>query len=75
MAATDRFSLYSQWSPPSYPLLRGNAGRLERLQLGGAILELRDLAEGIERGVGEKVRRRFHKGKGNVDDAIGHAAI
>src|SRR5262252_7735206 len=42
-------------------LRRHPCGFRDRLDLGGAILEFGDFAEGVERRIGEQVRRRFHE--------------
>src|SRR5271165_478228 len=57
-------------------LLRSDACcRLDALDLGRAILELGDFPERVERGIGQKVGRRFHEGERNEYDAVGNGVV
>src|SRR6516225_6401208 len=61
---------------PRRSLLRRHfGGRIDRLDPRGAIFEFRNLAERIERRIGENVGGRFDKGKGNEDYAVGNGVI
>jgi hypothetical protein len=51
------------------------SGRIDRLDLGGAELELGDFAERIELRIGQKIRRRLDKGKRNEHHAVGHCIV
>src|SRR5215469_7913273 len=66
-SALGRGSALSLWRGGSHQTLLGrNRGRgCELLHLGGAILEFRDLAERIERRIGEQIGGCFHEGERN----------
>src|SRR6476661_6000583 len=74
VASSSRISLPLH---PGYDLsLSRDAGAfLDALDLGGTIFEFRDLAEGIERRVGQEVCRGFHKGEWNENHAVGNGVI
>src|SRR5438874_10155129 len=59
-----------------FVLLRRDArGGLGPLHLGGAIFELGDFSERVERWVSQEVGRRLDEGEGNEHDAVGHAVV
>src|SRR3974377_2467874 len=60
---------------PSYGALLRRLARLHALHPRGAILELRDLPERVERRIGEEVRGRLHIGERDEHDAVGHGII
>src|SRR3546814_6667636 len=61
---------------PYTTLFRSRSYRcVDRLHLGGAELELGDLAEGVELRVGEGVGRRFGEAERDEHHALGHVAI
>src|SRR5262249_13773198 len=49
--------------------------RLQRLDLGGTELELGDLAERIEGGIGQEIGRRLGITERDEDHAVGHVGI
>src|SRR5215469_11188653 len=56
-------------------LLRRRCLRRGRLYLGGAELELRDLAEGVELRVGQEIGRRLGEAEGDIDHPLRHVAV
>ena len=64
-----RLSTHVRMKPAPQPPVPARAAPAWRRNMNSGILP-----KGSSAGL-VKVRRRFHKGKGNVDDAIGHAVI
>ncbi len=56
-------------------LRRDPRRRIDRLDLGGAELELRNLAERIKLRIGQQVRRRFHISERDEHHAIRHRVV